>query len=789
MLINLYRNGISMKQIKSMNKISHIVESKECCGCSACKNICPAGAISMQENEEGFLYPNIDETKCSHCGLCSKICPVINSDFSNNKNPDCFAVMADDDLRKESSSGAVFPVLAEYIISEGGYVCGAAYADDFSVEHLIVDTGDDLGKLKGSKYVQSNIKDCYSKIKEVLNTGKKVLFSGCPCQVAGLKSFLQKDYENLLCVDLICHGVPSAKVFKKYLSETFPDEKVEKFDFRDKTYGWKEYYLGVKTNIKKHLLYPASNLFMRGFLNNLFLRESCYVCQFQKLPRQGDLTIGDFWGIYDFDRNLDDDKGTSLLLVNNDKGKRYFEKLKNNFIMRSHVPLKHAIKYNSNIVKPSKKHTQRQRFFYNIDKYTLENNMENCLNDRADVGIMNLFYSKNYGAVLTAYAMQEVIEQLGFSAKIVNYTPSKKESSYFNTRFRNKYLNLTKRLITDKDLFGLNFNIHCFITGSDQVFRSSILSDYNKYLLDFVSPENKKIAFSASFGIGTPEIQKEMSAQDMQAYTNSLKSFDFVSTREDSGVEICKKYFNTEAHWVIDPVFLLDSIKYDELINNCKNIDDKYKNSIVTYILDNNEKVEKLLNQMSKKLDKKIQQLSAENDTDVEEWLYAFKNASYIITDSFHGCCFALIFNKPFLCIKNKQRGNARFDSLANKFKLKNVFVSDIESLIESNDLFPDMDYKEINGIIEEEKIKNKKILKELLVSPKVFDVEKLTYSQAINKSRLLSYINILKDKNKILYKYYFYTLIYNFSKGSYKTKIKQKRADLKQIIRKYSLR
>ena len=776
--------------MENFKNIENVVVSKKCCGCNACLNICPQNAISVKENEQGFLYPCIDKEKCTHCGLCEKICPVVNPDFSNTKHPECFAAMAEDELRKKSSSGAIFPVLAKYVIENGGYVCGAAYTEDFSVEHVIINNEKDLARLKGSKYIQSNIKDCFSKIKDILKTGKQVLFTGSPCQVAGLKNFLQKDYENLFCVDLLCHGVPSVKIFQKYLKEMFPDEKIEEYTFRDKSQGWHTYYSKIKSDINQHFVHMTDNSYVKGFLYNLFLRESCYKCPFATIPRQGDITIGDFWGIENYDITLDDDKGTSVVLINNRKGQDFFKKIKNELKTCKNMPLKYAVKHNLNLRKPSKASPQHKQFLRCFNKYTFKKNIDACLYDKADVGIINLFYSDNYGAILTAYALQESIEQLGYSAKIINNNPSKKKSLNFGERFINKYLNLTKRILSEKDLFDLNFKIHTFITGSDQVFRKCILPNYNYYLLDFVSSLNKKIAFSASFGIGPSEISKEMNSNDIQEYTDSLKSFDFVSVREDSGVEICKKYFATDAQWVIDPVFMLDPLKYENIINNYdnKSVTDKYDDTIVSYILDSNEEFENFLNSLSVTLNKKVMRLSAKNDNDIEEWLAAFKNASYIVTDSFHGCCFAIIFNKPFICKRNNQRGNARFDAIINKFNISQSFISDVANVSTAENPFTVIDYTEINRIMKEERIKNTQLLKQLIEAPKVFDVQKLAFSQVINQKKLYSYIHFSKNKNKILLKYYFYSVLYNLCFSRYKMKIRQKRANLKKILKQYNL-
>ena len=305
------------------------VKSQDCCGCGACANKCPVKAISMRENEEGFLAPAIDENLCTDCGLCAKACPALNVRYENTTEPECYAAMAEDEIRMKSSSGGIFSLLAEHIIDKGGYICGAAFNKDWSVSHIIIDNKQDLAKLRGSKYVQSDIENCYRETKKLLDAGKEVLFSGCPCQIAGLYSFLGKKYKQLITIDLVCHGTPSRKVWRKYLEENFDISKITKIDFRDKSFfGWATtmniYFKNKTTEYHKD---AQSDPYFKGFIPCLLSNKHCGKCFYTKLPRQGDISLADWWGIDNFQKGLNDNKGTSQILINSDKGKKLYSNI------------------------------------------------------------------------------------------------------------------------------------------------------------------------------------------------------------------------------------------------------------------------------------------------------------------------------------------------------------------------------------------------------------------------------------------------------------------------------
>lgn len=360
----------------------HIDFQNECCGCSACAQICQRGCISMAENSEGFLIPQFNLEKCTSCNLCEKVCPVLNSysevqDDSNIPQNVYAAYNKNTDIRLKSSSGGIFSILAEYTINKGGVVFGARLSDDCkSVYHCMIDNIDDISLFRGSKYVQSDINGAYKSVKEQLDKGRFVLFSGTTCQVEGLILFLQKKYEKLLLIDFICHGVPSPKVFRKYIE--YVEEKYSsphKVFFRDKTNGWDDYSFHIDYyNGKKHIEPLNKNLYGITFLNDLCLRKSCYKCKFRKPNHKSDMTISDFWGIDKSVPEMNDNKGISAVIVNSESGKKIFNDIKCNMIYKE-VTFYDVEKHNSVLRQPVI-HKNRERFYKNLDNIDFKKNVK-----------------------------------------------------------------------------------------------------------------------------------------------------------------------------------------------------------------------------------------------------------------------------------------------------------------------------------------------------------------------------------------------------------------------------
>ena len=312
--------------------MTQVTERTLCCGCSACQSVCPQNAISMKPDALGFLYPEIAQDKCVDCGLCARTCPVNRRDMNKNQGRTAYALInASDEIRMESSSGGAFTLLAEKTIDDGGVVFGARFDPEFNVVHGWTETRDGLAEFRGSKYVQSDMGGCLSECRAFLEAGRSLLFSGTPCQCAALRSFLGKDYGNLTVVDFICHGVPSPALWQRYkiYREKNSASRVVKTAFRRKNCGWKQYSLQFTfANCSEYCAPLDKDEYLQVFLHDAALRESCYACPAKGRARHSDLTLADFWGVDRVLPDFFDDRGTSLVCVNSDRGGRLLDSVR-----------------------------------------------------------------------------------------------------------------------------------------------------------------------------------------------------------------------------------------------------------------------------------------------------------------------------------------------------------------------------------------------------------------------------------------------------------------------------
>lgn len=314
------------------------ISCDKCVGCAACANICPKNCIEMKRDLEGFLYPEINMGKCIQCGRCYQACPTLHVRKQEFYPRILGMINRSKEIREKSSSGGVFYSLALFILESGGIVCGAALDDEMYVKHIIIDDKNKIDELTKSKYVQSDLGNCYLQIQKFLRCGKKVLFVGTPCQVYGLRTFLDKNYENLFLVDLICHGVPSPQIWHEFVEdiERKRNVKCKNISFRDKSLeGWGNFGMKIEfSDNSEYIDTQKQNPYMFGFLRGYIDRRCCYACQFKGMNRCSDLTIGDFWTVDYYIKRFNDNRGTSLIYVNTYKGKELIQEIRGNFYIK-----------------------------------------------------------------------------------------------------------------------------------------------------------------------------------------------------------------------------------------------------------------------------------------------------------------------------------------------------------------------------------------------------------------------------------------------------------------------
>lgn len=715
-----------------------------CCGCGACKSSCPVGAITMKTNDMGFIVPEIDHDKCIKCGKCKKACPVISTKYDNDPHPDCHIIMADEKTRMDSSSGGAFTLLANDVLADGGYVCGVKLMDDFSVNHVIIDKVEDLPPLRGSKYVQSDTKDTFTDIKKLLDDGKFVMFTGCPCQVAGLKNFLGKDYDKLLTVDLICHGGPSQKVFRRYLEDDYGIENLEDFKFRTKEYGYSSFtQIAYMKNGEKIPRFIRFDAFETAMHTGMAVNDLCADCPFAEAPRQGDITIGDFWGESEYKKALNDDKGMSCVLSNNDKGRAYIEKISGSADTCVQVPfdeIKGGNRFRNKMRIPRKS----RMWLYNcLDYQPFDKVVEYANTRRFDVGVIGLWYGRNYGSMATYYALHQVLKKhFHLSVLMIDnpLSPVKGVQKFSKTHPRtiaNKFYDVSQTYPL-KDMAKLNLFCDSFIIGSDQLWNIGLSRPYKQtYYLKFAYESKKKISYATSFG-------KEFKGTKQEQLVNShyLREFDHVSVRDRLSVKIAKEWGVSDVAQTCDPTLLCPFEEYMALVNMAKDM--KEKDYILAYILDPNAEIGAKLEQLSIDKNKKVVVLLDEpphlfagnvkklgltgngnveikKEVDLFEWMWYYNNADAVVTDSFHGTIFSIVFQKPFLTMVNAKRGAERFTSLLEPLGLAGRLYENHNAITEHEDVLEGLDYTEANAALAEIREFSMNWLGDALRSEKVY--------------------------------------------------------------------
>lgn len=713
-----------------------------CTGCEACISVCPENAIRLSRNKDGFPVPYIDEKKCTKCGLCQKKCPELSLEFPKNETSSCYAVQAENNKKFASTAGGFFYVAAEKIIKRKGYVCSVFTDNDLKARFTIIQDADKIAKLSKTKYMQAEVRSCYQDMRNLLEQGKEVLFCGCPCQVAALRKVLGRDYENLITIDFVCDGMASPESFKKYYEEMFGERPLWidyscKSVFEGKDKGIRL----MQRNGTEYLAGAEKDSYLKAYNLGLNKRSACGTCNYALEVRQGDITLADFSEIKQWKEEFDDRKGTTLVRLNNKKAQKFYESIKENFEKQEAVP-KTIVKYFNHFGRKPRVADigKRKHFFEELQAGTFEKAVEYAKEDRYDVAVLGLWFGRNYGSMMTYYALHQVLRAQGLSVLMI-HNPLASEYENWNTKthpvkFGMEHYHVSP-VVDLEHLEKLNDYADTFLLGSDQLWNYWLSRPYGQaYYLQFVEDNKKKIAYGTSFGsekYNGPEGQRKL------VQTN-LKRMDYISVREDYAVDICKDTFGVDAVKVLDPVFLCERREYELLAAETGM--KKKEPYIFAYILNPSKEIGSMLQKIGEKYKKKVlvaldepSWLFAENkaalglsedtnvmvleEVEVKEWLFYIKQADYCITDSFHGSCFSILFERKFAAIVNKKRGSARFPSLLSHFGLMDRLVQEPEEILTTNCLAPNIDYEKVFQIIEEDKRQSMEWLKQALYAPK----------------------------------------------------------------------
>ena len=684
----------------------------QCTGCGACANACPFGALMLKEDELGFLRPVVQKELCTECGVCEKVCPVLNdAKIDHEKAPECWAVWAvDEEIRQRSSSGGVFSVAAEEILKAGGVVFGAAIGENLRVTHQAAHTAAELLPLQKSKYAQSETGSAFQQAREALAAGKQVLYVGTPCQIAGLRAFLKGDPENLYTIDLICHGVPSSGMLRQEMEEKFGKGQVTAVDFRPEKGSCQEMLVSFKDGSQRRLNQDES-FYEQAFHGNLSLRESCYQCKFCDFPRQGDLTLGDFWQIGEYDPALAREKGVSALLVNSAKGRELLRRMSASLTQKGPVDLKYLA--NNRIHPTIAAHPGRDYFLRRMKKHAFAQSARDALQGHYDVGLVGNWSYPNYGSSLTYYALYRVLTDMDLSVRMIGWPRQAQWKPYARPELfetspypEDAIAPLVERR---RDMKRFNYECDSFVLGSDQLLNNNLYRWFDKFMqLDWVYATKRKIAYAASFGTdytwGSPEEWGEM------AYF--MRQFDAFSVREDSGVSLARQCLGVTARQVLDPVFLAKAESFAGLAAGAveRPTPGPY---LFSYTLDYTREKETALEDYAAQLglDLHIAMDAAKEGEEeqkwrhevlrgisTERWLAEIQGSRFMITDSFHGMCFAILFEIPFAAICNAERGETRFLSLLKQLGLEERFVRSTAELAKRRaDLTRPIDYAAVS--------------------------------------------------------------------------------------------
>ena len=639
----------------------------------------------------------------------------------------CYAAMAPDGLRAESSSGGVFTVLAKGVLAQGGAVCGAAFNEGFVCRYEIAENEAALARLRGSKYVRAAITaDFLRRLRGILETGRPVLFSGTPCQVAAVKRIFAAFSDLLFTVDLICAGCPDQALFDRYLDDNWGREAVLRYEFRSKARGWRHHHYLLHVVLKdgrEIWREKGEDEYMTAMSSGLGLSDGCLNCPFCTMDRPGDLTIGDFWRV---PKEMDDGKGTSAILVNTEKGRKLFESVRPAFAKIAEYPPSSIAERQTRLRTPPTPAAGRAQFWKCIATgMSVKDAVAKALVEiDRNVAILNFHWEPvNFGAVLTAYALNKGLRDMGFEVRNIDFRTDlprvhKKTPNANFDEFRRRHLPMTQRIESAGGLQSLNARFGSFVVGSDQVWNPNLTGWYeDAYFLSFADPGKRLVAAAASFGIDPAKVYGKRRLRVL------LGAFDGLSVREESASrQMASAGLAVKA--VADPVFLLGRDDWFALAatSPVPRADGKVvwyavnrygRTGLGAYFADN-----------AAALEGRLAHLDA--SIGIEDWLSTISSASLVLTDSFHGVCFAVIFGRPFAVLLSKGPKSGRIRDLLSALGLSGRMFEDPSAMPPVAELERPIDFSNAHARMAAMRDELVAYLKESLERPIVVDAARI---------------------------------------------------------------
>lgn len=603
----------------------------------------------------------------------------------------CFAVMAADDIRLKSSSGGAFTVLAESILAQGGAVCGAEFTEDLHCRYGIVEDAEDLARFRGSKYVKAAFpRDFFSRVGAILEAGRPVLFSGTPCQVAAVRKAFIGFADRLFTVDLICAGAPRERLFRRYLDENWGLGNVRSYEFRNKSKGWRHHHFLIHVTLKdgrEDWRDSSDDEHMQAMKVKFNLSAGCFNCRYCNLDRPGDITLADFWKI---PAAYDDGKGTSAMLVNTAQGQRLFENVRGRFKMTVELPVSELLSRQGRLRRAPVPRVGYDKFVQLVEQKPVREALRDCLSDiDRNVAIFNFHWETvNFGAVLTAYALNQALRSWGFDARNVDFKPAlprvarKPPNPRFDD-FRHRHLPVSHFVRAGASMAGLNAMFGSFVTGSDQVWNPGLVGAFqDAYFLTFTDPDKRLVSASASFGCNP------LSAYGAWTLRRLLKPFTALGVREESACSALNG-IGVKAVRTADPVFLLDRAQWQALADGGTVTS---PDRVVWYAVNAFGK-EALNAYFARQADGKDCPFCLDAQLGVEDWLTAISRASLVLTDSFHALCFAILFERPFAVLVDGKPKSDRIRGLLKDIGLEGRIFSDPADIPPLEELKRDVDF------------------------------------------------------------------------------------------------